>query len=71
MYYIENYFGISYIEAFQPITYIPTLPIRVKLKNSEKVIFPCGYIKGYYTRYIAQLITSIKSTLVVLYPHSV
>jgi len=44
-YLVENYHGVTYIEGFQEETYIPLLPVRM----DNKLLFPVGIIKGYYT----------------------
>lgn len=46
-YLIDNYDGVSYVEGYQEDTYLPILPVRY----NQKLIFPTGLIKGYYTHY--------------------
>lgn len=42
---IDNYEGVTYIEGYQSKCYLPILPVRY----DNKLIFPIGLIKGYYT----------------------
>ena len=49
LYDIEHYEGVCYVEGWQEPTFIPLLPVRIKHDGAQKLVFPCGRIKGYYT----------------------
>lgn len=41
---IYNHEGACYVEGYQPFVHIPVLPV-----HDDKLIFPVGHIKGFYT----------------------
>jgi hypothetical protein len=45
---IENYEGLTYVEGFQDDRYITVLPYKIEVQGTKKLIFPCGYLKGYW-----------------------
>jgi hypothetical protein len=45
---ILEYEGCTYVEGYQEERYITLLPYKAEINGSEKLIFPYGFIKGYY-----------------------
>jgi hypothetical protein len=45
---ILEYEGCTYVEGYQEERYITLLPYKIDVLGTTKLIFPCGYLKGYW-----------------------